>query len=128
GGGGGGGGVARARRGGGGGGGGGGARAAGAPGGGAPGPFRGGGPSPAVMAAGGFDAIVGNPPYVEYHRVKSAYTVQGYATASCGNLYAYVVERALALLAPGGRAGLVVPISMVGTERMAALRECVAAA
>ena len=83
---------------------------------------------PAVMAAGGFDAIVGNPPYVEYHRVKSAYTVQGYATASCGNLYAYVVERALALLAPGGRAGLVVPISLVGTERMAALRECVAAA
>ena len=46
-----------------------------------------------IIHQGGFDVIVGNPPYVEYSKVKSEYTVKGYATESCGNLYAYLMER-----------------------------------
>ena len=34
-----------------------------------------------------------HPPYVEYSKVKSEYTVRGYQTESCGNLYAFVMEQ-----------------------------------
>jgi hypothetical protein len=79
---------------------------------------------PDVMAAGGFDAVIGNPPYVvlargERHRYEQA----GYQTASCGNLYALVTERSLALLRPGGRLGMVVPIASVATSGMAPLQQ-----
>ncbi len=45
-----------------------------------------------VMATGGFDVIVGNPPYVEYSKVRGEYAVRGYKTEKSGNLYAYVME------------------------------------
>ena len=69
-----------------------------------------------IMSNGGFDAVIGNPPYVEYSKVKSEYTVKGYETESCGNLYAFVMERGASL--DLGRMGLIVPISWVSTKRM----------
>jgi hypothetical protein len=70
---------------------------------------------PAVMGRGGFDAIIGNPPYVEQAGV------DGYATRRCGNLYAFVVERSRGLLSPRGRLGMVVPHSAFCTDRMGPL-------
>ena len=49
--------------------------------------------STSIMNSGGFDVIIGNPPYVEYRDVKNKYAVAGYETLSCGNLYAFVLER-----------------------------------
>ena len=46
-----------------------------------------------IMSKGGFDVVIGNPPYVEYSKAKSDYAVTGYRTEPCGNLYAFVVER-----------------------------------
>ncbi len=43
----------------------------------------------------------------------------------CGNLYAQVVERSIALSSEKGRTGLIVPLSLVCTNRMAELRELV---
>ncbi len=74
-----------------------------------------------VMASGGFDVILGNPPYVESAKVRDQYAIRGYATEGCGNLYAHVVERSKALLAPRGRAGMIVPHSAFCTDRMAPL-------
>ena len=68
--------------------------------------------------------IIGNPPYVEYSKVKKDYTVRGYETESCGNLYAYVMERGACL--SSGRVGWIVPISWVSTNRMASARNIVA--
>jgi hypothetical protein len=75
-----------------------------------------------IMQRGGFDVIVGNPPYVEYAKVNGEYTVRGYETESCGNLYAYVIERSLSLQRYGARLGLIVPVSLVCSERMLPLR------
>lgn len=58
----------------------------------------------------GFDAVVGNPPYVAYG-ARGPYHGLGYATERCENLYALVCERALRLAGPGGRLGVIVPIS-----------------
>jgi hypothetical protein len=74
-----------------------------------------------IMRAGGFDAIIGNPPYVEYSKVQEEYRVRNYATESCGNLYAFVVERNASLLNSGGRSGMIVPHSAFCTDRMAPL-------
>jgi hypothetical protein len=75
-----------------------------------------------VIANGGFDVIVGNPPYVEYSKVRKEYQIRGYATESCGNVYAYVCERVVKLVARLGRQGLIVPLSLVSTERMKPLQ------
>ena len=75
-----------------------------------------------VMQSGGFDVIVGNPPYVEYRTVRNDYTVKGYSTERCGNLYAMTWERSIQL-ASDSQIGLIVPVSAVCSDGYAALRE-----
>ncbi|TXH60574.1 MAG: hypothetical protein E6Q89_00685, partial [Bacteroidia bacterium] len=41
----------------------------------------------------GFDVIIGNPPYVVYAANSFEYKLKHYQTLSCGNLYAYCIER-----------------------------------
>ena len=79
-----------------------------------------------ILKAGGFDVIIGNPPYVEYRKVRKNYAIRGYETAQCGNLYAFVMERGARL--NSGRTGWIVPISWVSTNRMAAARQIIARA
>jgi hypothetical protein len=76
---------------------------------------------PNVMQHGGFDVIIGNPPYVEYSKVKKDYQIEGYETEKCGNLYAFMMERALKLKNKHGWCGMIVPLSGHSTERMADL-------
>ena len=76
-----------------------------------------------LQQQGGFDVVIGNPPYVGYSKVRSLYTVRGYATENCANLYAFSVERALALLREAGRYGMIVPIASLATEGMRELQE-----
>jgi tRNA1(Val) A37 N6-methylase TrmN6 len=72
---------------------------------------------PAVIKFGGFSVVVGNPPYVELSDVRE-YQVRGSLLASTGNLFSICVERSVSLLAPGGRIGVITPISAVSTPRM----------
>jgi hypothetical protein len=74
-----------------------------------------------ILKQGGFDVIIGNPPYVEYKKVKKEYTIRGYATEDCGNLYAFMMERSLDLKAIKGRCGMIVPLSGHSTDRMKSL-------
>ena len=74
-----------------------------------------------IMNRGGFDVVVGNPPYVEYKKVKDGYTVQGYQTEPCGNLYAYVLERCKTLTNQRAFLSMIVPLSGHSTKRMAPL-------
>ncbi len=71
---------------------------------------------------GGFDVIIGNPPYVEYKNVRDLYVVKGYRTEACGDLYAFVMERARALLGPRATMGMIVPVSIVSTDGFTDLR------
>lgn len=68
-----------------------------------------------------FDVIIGNPPYIEYSKVKQ-YTLLGYQTMKTGNIYAYMVEKSLEFLNHKGVLGLIVPISIISTTRMNPLR------
>lgn len=77
---------------------------------------------PDVMAAGGFDVVIGNPPYVVRSGLKDDPVLRQYQTAKTGNLYALVIERALTLLRPGGWLGVIVPVASVATGGMAPLQ------
>ena len=55
-----------------------------------------------IVNKGGFDVIVGNPPYVEYSKVKDEYRVFGLSTLSTNNLFAFVSERSRELLSLTG--------------------------
>ena len=55
-----------------------------------------------IMKKGGFDVVMGNPPYVEYAKVKATYRVKNYTTEECSNLYAFICERSVALLRESG--------------------------
>jgi tRNA1(Val) A37 N6-methylase TrmN6 len=76
-----------------------------------------------VIANGGFDVIVGNPPYVEYSKIKEEYTVQNYITLTCNNLWAYTLERSRVITRNKGRFGLIVPMSLVCADRMQPLQK-----
>ena len=76
-----------------------------------------------IMSKGGFDVVIGNPPYVEYSKVKSDYTIKSYETESCGNLYAYILERSKCLTNQKATLSMIVPLSGHSTRRMTPLME-----
>ena len=78
---------------------------------------------PEVARRGGFVVIVGNPPYIEYNKVRQQYEVEGYSEKSYGNLHAAMLERSLALLHPTeGHLGLILPMSICSSQRFAHVR------
>lgn len=78
-----------------------------------------------IMRAGGFDVMIGNPPYVEYRNIRGEYSAKGYVTEECGNLYAFVLERCCSLSSTHGRLGMIVPISFTCSERMSRIRKSI---
>jgi len=76
-----------------------------------------------IMATGGFDVMIGNPPYVEYRQVANTYNIGHYHTLGCGNLYAYVIERCHALSNDKSRIGMIVQLPIVCTDRMIPLQD-----
>ena len=65
---------------------------------------------PEVFAKGGFDVVVGNPPYVRMEFIKAIkpYLAEHYAvTSDRADLYAYFYERGLVLLREAGRLGFI---------------------
>ena len=74
-----------------------------------------------AMTGGGFDCIVGNPPYVQLSDVD--YELTGYEAEVCGDLYGCVMERAMNLLAEGGRLGFIIPVSIGSVEGFKPLRD-----
>lgn len=88
---------------------------------------------PADMARGGFDVIVGNPPYIRIQNMQNYspeevafYQSAGspYSTADRDNFdkYALFVERSLSLVRPGGRVGVIVPHKFMVLQSGRALR------
>jgi hypothetical protein len=74
-----------------------------------------------VRERGGFDIIIGNPPYVEYSEVKMGYGVVAPRTQSTNNLYAYILERCIGLTSSLSRFGMILPLSALATKNMTPL-------
>jgi hypothetical protein len=97
-----------------------------------------------ILSNGGFDAVVGNPPYVEdnnyskedlkiikfkinnpKNKKNRSHPLKIYYSNKSGNTYAYFIERSLNILRYGGRLGFIVPISLVSTDRMKYIRDII---
>lgn len=80
-----------------------------------------------INGNGGFDVIIGNPPYVEYKKVQSQYKLdkQSYKTLGCGNLHAFIAERSFSISRRSGNIGLIVPLPSINTSRMEPLQKLI---
>ncbi len=89
---------------------------------------------PEVFAAGKFDCVIGNPPYVKLQNFRkrepriAAYLLEHYKAAQTGNfdLYLTFIERGLELLKPDGRLGMIAPNVWLFNEYGEGLRQLVA--
>jgi len=89
---------------------------------------------PQIMKAGGFDCVIGNPPYIriqnltEFAPEQPPYLRHTYRTATKGNydIYVVFVERALALARPAASLGFILPNKFFATDYGAELRRLLA--
>ncbi|MGE0129495.1 MAG: SAM-dependent methyltransferase [Blastocatellales bacterium] len=77
-----------------------------------------------IIKNGGFDVVVGNPPYVEYRIVRSDYSLppDHYKSEPAANLYAFCMERSAFLLSRAGWFGMIVPAGVLGLDDALDLR------
>lgn len=81
---------------------------------------------PEIFAAGGFDVVLGNPPYVRMELIKpmKPWLEKRYEVVSDrADLYAYFFERGIKLLKPGGRLGFISSSTFFKTGSGAPLRD-----
>ena len=86
-----------------------------------------------IMAAGGFDAVIGNPPYVDsewmtqFHPDERAYCTSKYAAAS-GNwdLFCVFIDKALSLCRDNGISSMIVPNKLGSANYAKSTRKVVA--
>ena len=84
-----------------------------------------------IKGNGGFDVIIGNPPYVVYTKkssdsgkaVSDIYKLTNYKTINSNNLYAFVIERSINILSANKRFGMIVPLSFGAAKNMSSLRD-----
>ena len=79
-----------------------------------------------IMAAGGFDVIIGNPPYVSITKIE--YSLPKGRTGYFPDIYAHVLIRALSVSQTHGRLGMIVPLSVTFSEDFGELRGALSAA
>lgn len=75
-----------------------------------------------LMRVGGFDVIIGNPPWKEYAAVKKYYHVIGYDTIESGNLYGICIERAFQIGHNDSHTSFIVQLPLASASRMQAMR------
>ena len=71
-----------------------------------------------INGNGGFDVIVGNPPYVEFPSKDVQYSFDKLQTSECGNLYGCCIERALDISLDKGKFSFIVPVAISCSKRM----------
>jgi len=69
-----------------------------------------------IMSTGGFDVIIGNPPYLEFKQVD--YSIKGFETQETSAIHAVCIERSSDLLCTTGCMSMIVPLALVSTQRM----------
>jgi hypothetical protein len=78
-----------------------------------------------ILNGGGFDVIIGNPPYVVNTLEKVHYEIREglFATYPSKNLYAFVFERSLQLGGKHAAIGMIVQLTALSAEKMSSLQD-----
>lgn len=75
-----------------------------------------------IMSGGGFDVIIGNPPYVKATPGNRTHDMRDFKTFRCTDIYAWVLERTAELLRDGGRTAMIVPLSLAFNKDFSSCR------
>lgn len=76
---------------------------------------------PETMLSGGFDVVIGNPPYIR-KSLLTTYVFEGFKTDNCPDIYAPCVERAISVLRSSGGFSMIVPLSIQFSSKFPSLR------
>lgn len=72
-----------------------------------------------IHGNGGFDVVIGNPPYVEYRSNNFSYSLKHLKSADCGNLYGNCIDRGLTICsASHGYFSFIIPVAITCSKRM----------
>lgn len=84
---------------------------------------------PEIIARGGFDIVIGNPPYIKKSNLDSRTKreILSYKAAKCPDFFAVCYERSLGVLSDSGRHSLVVMLNLSFSDQFGSLREVVSA-
>lgn len=74
-----------------------------------------------IMQGGGFDVVVGNPPYLEIREVE--YRPQEFRSLDGNAIHAMCIERSIQLMKPMGAMSMIVPLSLPSTQRMRCIQD-----
>lgn len=77
-----------------------------------------------IMRTGGFDVVIGNPPYVVYFPKSVGYSIliNQLKTKASKNLYAYVYERSVLISKDYSPVGLIIQLTAISSERLSSLQ------
>ena len=79
---------------------------------------------PIMYGRGGFDVIIGNPPYVSMSKISY---LKNTSTFSCSDLYGHVIRQSLNLLSENGKHGFIVMHNLAFSRDFAAVRKVLTA-
>lgn len=72
---------------------------------------------------GGFDVIIGNPPYVQLSRIDYDFIDKYFDSTRGDNLYSLIIERAIKILSNKSLFGMIIPVSVCSSEKFKELME-----
>lgn len=76
-----------------------------------------------VMREGGFDVVIGNPPYLEAREVD--YNPVGVASRDSNAIHAMCIERSCNILSRTGAISMIVPLALTSTQRMRSVQSII---
>lgn len=74
-----------------------------------------------IIANGGFEVVIGNPPYLETNEID--YVIKGLPTAETRAVHAACIERSTQILSADGCMSMIVPLALVSTQRMRVVQQ-----
>ena len=74
-----------------------------------------------IMSRGGFDVVIGNPPYLEFRQVD--YRIHASTYLDTGAVHALCIERSVSILDNRGCLSMIVPLALPSTQRMKPIQE-----
>ena len=74
-----------------------------------------------IMSEGGFDVVIGNPPYVATKTL--TYSLGRHLSSRYPDIYAHVLQKSMQIASTVGRCGMILPLSITFSRDFASLRE-----
>jgi hypothetical protein len=80
---------------------------------------------PEALSLGGFDVVIGNPPYIKRTDVLKQYQFSGFKSGDLYDIFAPCMERSISLLRDDGAFSMIIPISFQFSDEYAPIRSFV---